>query len=39
MHRFPLILTAYIVNDVAAGVLKNKNPLGSSITVDGKRER
>ena len=26
---------AYLINDVAAGVMKNKNPVGSAITLDG----
>ncbi|MCX6255747.1 MAG: ABC transporter permease [Bacteroidia bacterium] len=29
--------TAYMINDVAAGVMKNKNPVGSTITVDGQK--
>ncbi len=29
--------TAYVINDVAAAVMKNKNPVGSSITVDGRK--
>jgi hypothetical protein len=29
--------TAYLINDVAAGVMKNKNPVGSAITVDGQK--
>ncbi len=29
--------TAYIINDVAAGVMKNKNPVGSAITVEGRK--
>jgi putative ABC transport system permease protein len=29
--------TAYMINDVAAGVMKNKNPLGSAITLEGKK--
>jgi putative ABC transport system permease protein len=29
--------TAYLINDVAAGVMKNKNPVGSVITVDGQK--
>jgi putative ABC transport system permease protein len=28
---------SYIINDIAANVLKNKKPVGSSITVDGKK--
>jgi ABC-type antimicrobial peptide transport system permease subunit len=28
---------AYIINDVAAGVMKNKNPVGSTITLDGRK--
>jgi putative ABC transport system permease protein len=28
---------SYMINDVAAGVMKNKNPVGSVITVDGKK--
>ena len=28
---------AYMVNDVAASVMKNKNPVGSAITVDGRK--
>ena len=28
---------AYMINDVAAGVMKNKNPVGSAITVDGQK--
>jgi|WetSurMetagenome_2_1015567.scaffolds.fasta_scaffold00011_94 putative ABC transport system permease protein len=28
---------AFLINDVAAGVMKNKNPVGSQITVDGKK--
>jgi ABC-type antimicrobial peptide transport system permease subunit len=28
---------AYIINDVAAGVMKNKNPVGSAITVEGRK--
>jgi putative ABC transport system permease protein len=29
--------TAYLINDVAAGVMKNKNPLGSVITLEGQK--
>lgn len=29
--------TAYLINDVAAGVMKNKNPVGSVITLDGRK--
>jgi putative ABC transport system permease protein len=29
--------SAYIINDVAAGVMKTKNPVGSEITVDGQK--
>lgn len=29
--------TAYVINDVAAAVMKNKNPVGSTITVDGRK--
>ena len=29
--------TAYLINDVAAGVMKNKNPVGSVITLDGQK--
>jgi len=29
--------TAYVINDVAASVMKNKNPVGSSITVEGRK--
>jgi ABC-type antimicrobial peptide transport system permease subunit len=29
--------TAYMINDVAAGVMKNKNPVGSTITLDGRK--
>jgi putative ABC transport system permease protein len=29
--------TAYIINDVAAGVMKNKNPINSTITVEGRK--
>lgn len=29
--------TNYVINDVAAEVMKNKQPLGSSITLDGKK--
>ena len=28
---------SYLINDVAAGVMKNKNPVGSVITLDGKK--
>jgi putative ABC transport system permease protein len=28
---------AYVINDVAARVMKNKNPIGTSITVDGRK--
>jgi putative ABC transport system permease protein len=28
---------AYVINDVAAGVMKNKNPVGSAITVEGQK--
>jgi putative ABC transport system permease protein len=28
---------AYIINDVAAGVMKNSKPIGSSITIDGQK--
>jgi putative ABC transport system permease protein len=28
---------AYLINDIAAGVMKNKNPVGSVITVDGRK--
>ena len=29
--------TSYMINDVAAGVMKNKNPVGSTITLDGQK--
>jgi ABC-type antimicrobial peptide transport system permease subunit len=29
--------TAYLINDVAAGVMKNKNPIGSAITLEGRK--
>jgi putative ABC transport system permease protein len=29
--------TSYMINDIAAGVMKNKNPVGASITVDGNK--
>jgi putative ABC transport system permease protein len=29
--------TAYMINDVAAAVMKNKNPVGSSITIEGRK--
>jgi ABC-type antimicrobial peptide transport system permease subunit len=29
--------TAYLINDVAASVMKNKNPLGSTITLNGRK--
>ncbi|HEX7494946.1 MAG TPA: FtsX-like permease family protein, partial [Bacteroidales bacterium] len=29
--------SAFIINDVAAGVMKNKNPVGSVITLDGRK--
>jgi ABC-type antimicrobial peptide transport system permease subunit len=29
--------TAYMINDVAAVVMKNKNPVGSSITIEGRK--
>jgi putative ABC transport system permease protein len=29
--------TAYLINDVAARVMKNKNPVGSTITLDGRK--
>jgi ABC-type antimicrobial peptide transport system permease subunit len=29
--------TAYLINDVAAGVMKSRNPVGSVITVDGQK--
>ena len=29
--------TAYLINDVAAAVMKNKNPVGSTITLDGRK--
>ena len=29
--------TAYLINDVAAAVMKNKNPVGSAITVEGQK--
>jgi ABC-type antimicrobial peptide transport system permease subunit len=29
--------TAYLINDVAAAVMKNKNPVGSSIIVEGRK--
>ena len=29
--------TSYLINDVAAGVMKNKNPVGSTITLDGQK--
>jgi putative ABC transport system permease protein len=29
--------TAYIINDVAAGVMKNKNPVGSTIALNGRK--
>ncbi len=28
---------AYLINDIAAGVMKNKNPVGSEITLDGRK--
>jgi putative ABC transport system permease protein len=28
---------SFMINDIAAGVMKNKNPVGSEITVDGKK--
>jgi putative ABC transport system permease protein len=28
---------SYVINDVAAGVMKNENPVGSAITVEGQR--
>jgi putative ABC transport system permease protein len=28
--------TCYVINDIAANVMKNKNPVGSSLTLDGK---
>jgi ABC-type antimicrobial peptide transport system permease subunit len=28
---------AFVINDVAAGVMKNKNPVGTTITVDGQK--
>jgi hypothetical protein len=28
---------SYVINDVAAGVMKNKNPVGSIITLDGQK--
>jgi putative ABC transport system permease protein len=29
--------TCYVVNDIAANVMKSKNPVGNSLTVDGKK--
>jgi putative ABC transport system permease protein len=29
--------TAYMINDVASAVMKNKNPVGSSITIEGRK--
>ena len=29
--------TCYMINDVAAKVMKNKNPVGTTITIDGKK--
>jgi ABC-type antimicrobial peptide transport system permease subunit len=29
--------TAYLINDVATGVMKNKNPVGSAITLEGRK--
>ena len=29
--------TAYLINDVAAGVMKSKDPVGKSITLDGRK--
>jgi len=29
--------SAFIINDIAAGVMKNKNPVGSVITLDGQK--
>lgn len=29
--------TAYVINDVAASVMKNKNPVGTSITIEGRK--
>lgn len=29
--------TAYLINDIAARVMKNKNPVGSAITLDGRK--
>jgi putative ABC transport system permease protein len=29
--------TAYLINDVAAAVMRNKNPVGSTITLDGRK--
>jgi hypothetical protein len=34
---FPTDSTAYLINDVAAGVMKNKNPVGTEISVDGRK--
>jgi putative ABC transport system permease protein len=34
---FPSDSTAYLINDVSAAVMKNKNPVGSEITVDGRK--
>lgn len=28
---------SYVINDIAADVMKNKNPVGSSLTLDGKK--
>jgi putative ABC transport system permease protein len=29
--------SAYLINDIAAGIMKNSNPLGSSLTLEGKK--
>jgi len=35
--QFTTDSVAYLINDIAAAVMKNKSPLGSSITLDGKK--
>lgn len=36
-NSFPSDSAAYLINDVAAKVMKNKNPIGSSMMLEGKK--
>lgn len=34
---FPTDSASYVINDIAAKVMKNKNPIGTTLTLDGKK--